>query len=62
MSKTEIKEEINKVLDILPDKTLEELLSYLKSVEKNTSSSIFDPERIQKILTEDKRLLQKLAQ
>ena len=36
MSKEEIKSEINKVLDTLPDNALQDLLSFLKSVGKKS--------------------------
>jgi hypothetical protein len=62
MSKDEIKYEINKVLDLLPDKALEDLLSFLKNIETKSKSSLLDSSRLKKILTEDKELLQKLAQ
>ena len=62
MSKDEIKYEINKVLDLLPDKALEDLLSFLKNVGDKSSDSLLDSSRIKRILTEDKELLQKLAQ
>lgn len=61
MSKEEIKYEINKVLDHFSDKSLEELLSFLKSIEEK-NSSIFRQDSLKKILAEDKELLQKLAQ
>ena len=62
MSKDEIKYEINKVLDLLPDKALEDLLSFLKNLEDKSSDSLLDSSRFKRILTEDKELLQKLAQ
>lgn len=61
MSKDEIKSEINKVLDHLPDKTLEELLSFLKNMESKQAHISFDKVILEKILTEDKNLLEKLA-
>lgn len=61
MSTEEIKYEINKVLDNLSDNTLEELLKFLKGIEAK-NSSLLNPASLQKILTEDKELLQKLAQ
>jgi hypothetical protein len=61
MSKEEIKDEINKVLDQLTDKTLEELLSFLKKIEEKNSITLFDRNRLEKILVEDKDLLTKLA-
>jgi hypothetical protein len=62
MSKDEIKYEINKMLDLLPDKALEDLLSFLQNIENHNSDLFFDKSRLQKILNEDKDLLQKLAQ
>jgi hypothetical protein len=61
VSKDEIKYEINKVLDHLPDRALEELLSYLKKLDRGELPFSFDEVVIKKILTEDKELLQKLA-
>ena len=62
MSKDQIKYEINKVLDLLPDKALEDLLSFLKNVEGKSNDSFLDDSRLKRILNEDKELLQKLAQ
>ena len=62
MSKEEMKYEINKVLDQLSDKSLEEILNVLRNVDVEKSASIFDPSKIRNILTQDKELLRKLAQ
>ena len=62
MSKDEIKYEINKVLDLLPDKALEDLLSFLKNIEGTSNGSFLDNSRLKNILNEDKELLLKLAQ
>lgn len=61
MSKEEIKYEINKVLEGFSDKSLEELLSFLKTLE-NKNSTLFDTDVLKQILSEDKDLLQKLTQ
>lgn len=61
MSKEEIKYEINKVLDQLPDKTLQEILTFLKSVGIEQAFSLADRAALDKILSEDKELLEKLA-
>ena len=61
MSKEEIKHEINKVLDHLPDKTLQDILSFLKGIEGKQVISIADRATLDRILTEDKDLLEKLA-
>ncbi len=62
MSKEEIKYEISKVLDNFSDKALGELLVFLKELDtrKELKSSISSP--LNKILSEDKELLAKLAQ
>ena len=62
MSKDEIKYEINKLLDHFSDKALEELLSYLQQLENNNHAALSNPNALQKILSEDKELLHKLAQ
>ena len=62
MSKDQIKDEIIKVLDLMPEKELEGLLSFLKNVEGKSTDSFLDSSKLKAILTEDKELLQKLAQ
>jgi hypothetical protein len=62
MSKDEIKYEINKVLDSMPDKALEDLLSFLKTIESRTTSSTTSKnDFLERILAEDRELLEKLA-
>jgi hypothetical protein len=61
MSKEEIKDEINKVLNHLPDKTLQDILSFLKNIESKQILSLVDRTVLEKILSEDKYLLEKLA-
>ena len=61
MSKEEIKEEINKVLDHFPDKALEDLLTFLKTIDNNRSISLLENNNFARILSEDKDLLDKLA-
>ena len=62
MSKDEIKIEINKVLDQLPDKTLESILHLVKKIEQKESSFAINQEFLDLILKEDAHLLHKLAQ
>lgn len=62
MSKDEIKYEINKVLDRFSDESLTDLLAFLKSVDDKQKGNIFSSRTLQEILSEDKDLLQKLAQ
>lgn len=62
MSKEEIKYEIGKVLDHFSDKVLSELLSFLKELDSKQDKKTFTMDYLEKILTEDKDLLVKLAQ
>lgn len=62
MSKEEIKYEINKVLEQLPEKALEELLGFLKELEAKQAFSAAKSEYLHQILTEDRELLKRLAQ
>lgn len=61
MSNEEIKSEINKVLDHLSDKTLQDVLSFLKKNQDKARLSITDQSVLNKILAEDQDLLEKLA-
>jgi hypothetical protein len=61
MSKEQIKEEIGKVLDNLSDNALQELLVFLRDIEKK-SKSVELERNLQKILNEDQELLLRLAQ
>ena len=61
MSKDEIKYEISKVLDRFSDNSLTDLLAFLKDID-NKQRTTFSSDTLQKILSEDKDLLQKLAQ
>jgi len=62
MTKKEIKAEIEKVLDQIPESVLEDLLQYLNSLKTKTSEKIKMSKNLKKILEEDKSLLEKLAQ
>ena len=62
MSKEEIKHEINKVFDHLSDKTLQDILSFLKNIENKQTISFEDRAVLDKILSQDKYLLEKLAE
>lgn len=61
MSKEKIKIEINKVLDHLSDKTLQDILSFLKGLKDRQTFSLNDRTIPDKIISEDKDLLEKLA-
>lgn len=62
MSKDEIKFEINKVLDHFSDGALEELLHFLKELEKKHLPANINQDQLHRILIEEKQLLEKLAQ
>lgn len=61
MSKDQLKQEINKVLDQFPDGALQDLLSFLKNIESRRVISLLQGDNFKKILSEDKALLEKLA-
>jgi hypothetical protein len=60
MSKQELRSEINKVLNNFSDKALEELYSFLKKLQSVNRSAFSNSKDLQKILSEDKQLLEKL--
>lgn len=62
MSSTEIKTEIQKVLDTVPESVLQSVLDYLKSIIHTKTDSIQTANNLRQILIEDKELLQKLAE
>jgi hypothetical protein len=61
MSKEDIKSEINKILDTLPDTVLEDLLSLLRSISDSPSRTFDTIALLSKILEEDNNLLKRLA-
>ncbi len=62
MSSNELKLEIQKVLDNIPDTVLEEILVVLRDIEAKSRKTGNDNPLITRILEEDRELLQKLAQ
>ena len=62
MTAKEIKVEIQKLLDTVPDQVLKELLAYLKEAQSKDDSTIMLSSHLSQILREDKEVLQKLAQ
>ena len=62
MTSKEIKVEIQKLLDTVPDQVLKELLAYLKEAQSKDDSTIMLSSHLSQILREDKEVLQKLAQ
>lgn len=62
MTTTQIKTEIHKVLDSVPESTLQDVLELLKELQSSTPQQIKLTCNLRRILTEDKELLEKLAQ
>ena len=61
MSSAEIKSEINKTLDRIPEDTLEAVLEFLKKLEQQPGQKLELAQNIRKVLEEDSILLQRLA-
>ena len=61
MSTKEIKTEIQKSLDNVPDSVLQDNLDFLKQVEKQPANRLSLTKNLRNILSEDKELLERLA-
>ncbi len=61
MTTKEIKSEIQKLLDTVPDVVLHDLLAYLKAAQNQTSEQAELASHLKKIILEDRELLEKLA-
>jgi hypothetical protein len=61
MRKNKIKIEIQKIIDKVPEDMLEEIYQILKEVADKNPDSLRMSHNLNKILTEDKDLLQRLA-
>jgi hypothetical protein len=57
----QVKEEINHIVDTLPEDFLVELLRYLKKLEKVSKEKVKLSLHLNTVLVEDKELLEKLA-
>lgn len=62
MKTTEIKTEIYKVIDTIPDNVLQDILDYLKQLQDISQSKVELSKNLKLILNEDRELLEKLAQ
>lgn len=62
MSREEIKEEIAKVLETVPEDMLEDVLDYLKLLISNPKEKLNMTTNLRQIINEDMELLQKLAE
>lgn len=61
MTTSEIKSEINKVLDAVPENVLIDILNYLQVLKTQSGDQITLSQNMRKILNEDRELLEKLA-
>lgn len=62
MTKTQIQSEIQKALNSVPESVLMEVLTFLKELQDQPEEKIRLTSNLRKILSEDKDLLEKLAQ
>ncbi len=62
MEAEEIKREIQKVIDQVPEDQLDTILLYLKEMQVKNKSQINANQHLKKILEEDRELLKRLAQ
>jgi hypothetical protein len=61
MSKNEVKDQINKVLDNVSDEALESILNYLKELISKSETDFILSNNLNKILSEDIEVLERLA-
>ncbi|WP_426668218.1 hypothetical protein ACPPVU_19000 [Mucilaginibacter sp. McL0603] len=62
MTSVEIKTEIQKVIDQVPETVLPDVLDFLKELQIKSEDQIKLVNNLRKIISEDRELLQKLAQ
>jgi len=62
MTKREIQTEIQKVLDSVPETILQDVLDFLKALQNQPEYKVRMANNLRQILSEDKELLEKLAQ
>ena len=61
MTAKEIKSEIQRTLDNIPENVLQDILDYLKVIQGKSTDKIELSKNLRDILTEDKELLERLA-
>lgn len=62
MTTKQIKSRIQRALDNVPENVLEEILHYLEEIQGKSADTVIMSQRLRKILSEDRELLEKLAQ
>ena len=61
MTTKDIRKEINRVIQEVPENFLEDILSYLKQIEKKSKNDLEVFTDLKRIFKEDQELLEKLA-
>jgi len=61
MTTKEIRSEIQKTLENIPENVLQDILDYLKLIQGKSADKIELSKNLRDILTEDKELLERLA-
>lgn len=61
MTAKEIKSEIQRTLDNIPETVLQDILDYLKLIQGKSADKVKLSKNFRDILTEDKELLERLA-
>jgi hypothetical protein len=61
MSEQEIRQEIHKVVDLMPEEVLQSVLDYFQALEQSSKDKVKLAQNLKIILEEDTGLLQKLA-
>ena len=61
MTTGQIKSRIKEAIDNIPDNALKEILNYFDEIQGKTEDDVRTSQRLRKIITEDKELLEKLA-
>ena len=61
MTTKDIRKEINRVIQEVPENFLEDILSYLKQIEKKSKNDLEVLTDLKRIFKEDQELLEKLA-
>jgi hypothetical protein len=61
MTTKEIKSEIQRTLDNIPETVLQDILDYLKLIQGKSADKVKLSKNLRDILTEDKELLERLA-
>lgn len=62
MDSKQIKDEIKRTIENVPDAFLDDVLQYVNRVIAASKGNVHDLENLRKILEEDRALLEKLAQ